>query len=153
MTQNAQAGGHGSGPGTLSRWFQRRMNARTNTRIRRKGGRVMGMDLLILHTKGRRSGQPRETPVTWFPDGEDTWLVVASGGGNAHPDWYANLMAHPGDVAIELPGRGTVPVRPHRLDGGEREQAWQRVTTAQPRYEKYQRKSKREYPVIRLTVR
>jgi deazaflavin-dependent oxidoreductase (nitroreductase family) len=38
------------------------------------------MDVLILHTVGRRSGQPRETPVAWFADGEDAWLVVASGG-------------------------------------------------------------------------
>ncbi|MEU8251959.1 nitroreductase/quinone reductase family protein [Nonomuraea sp. NPDC048916] len=42
---------------------------------------------------------------------------------------------------------------PHRLDGADREQAWQRIAAAQPRYEKYQSKSEREYPVIRLTPR
>ena len=42
---------------------------------------------------------------------------------------------------------------PHRLDGAEREQAWQRITAAQPRYGKYQAKSDREYPVIRLIPR
>jgi deazaflavin-dependent oxidoreductase (nitroreductase family) len=46
------------------------------------------MELLILHTVGRRSGQPRESPVAWFADGEDAWLIVASGGGSRHPDWY-----------------------------------------------------------------
>ncbi|MEU3272881.1 nitroreductase/quinone reductase family protein [Saccharomonospora sp. NPDC006951] len=147
-------GGHKSGsPGKLSLWFQRRMNARTNTRIRRKGGKVMGMDLLILHTVGRRSGAQRESPITWFAENEDTWLIIASGGGSRNPDWYVNLMAHPDKAAIEIPGLGTVPVTPHRLDGGDREQAWKHITTSQPRYEKYQRKSERQYPVVRLVKR
>jgi deazaflavin-dependent oxidoreductase (nitroreductase family) len=139
-------------PGTFSRWLQRTMNTRTNKKIRRGRDTVMGMDALILNTIGRHSGQPRETPLAWFADG-DAWLVVASGGGSHHPDWHANLMAHPGRASIELPGRGTVPVTPHRLTGPERDQAWQRITTAQPRYAKYQAKSTREYPVVRLTAR
>jgi deazaflavin-dependent oxidoreductase (nitroreductase family) len=129
------------------------MNARTNAKIRRGRGSFMGMDLLILHTVGRRSGQPRQSPVAWFADGEDARLIVASGGGRRHPDWCLNLMAHPNLASIQLPGRDTVPVTPHRLDGAERERAWQRITAAQPRYAKYQRKSDREYPVIRLTLR
>ena len=53
-----------------------------------------------------------------------------------------------------MPGRDAVPVTPHRLDGADREQAWQRIiTAAQPRLAKYQRKTDREYPVIRLTLR
>ncbi|MGY2007919.1 nitroreductase family deazaflavin-dependent oxidoreductase [Nocardia gipuzkoensis] len=152
MAQNQKAGKRGT-TGALSRWFQRKMNVRTNARIRRKGGKFMGMDLLILHTVGRRSGQQRESPVTWFADGADGRLIVASGGGSRHPDWYVNLMAHPDRASIELPGHGTVPVTPRRLEGAEREQAWQRIVTAQPRYAKYQRKSGREYPLIRLTPR
>lgn len=113
----------------------------------------MGMDVLILHTVGRRSGQPRETPVAWFAGGEDAWLVVASGGKTRHPDWHLNLMAGSGRASIELPGRYAIPVTPHVLDGAERVQAWQRITAAQPRYEKYQRKADREYPVVRLTPR
>ncbi|MFG1708172.1 nitroreductase family deazaflavin-dependent oxidoreductase [Nonomuraea sp. M3C6] len=152
MTQNQQAGRRGS-PGAVSRWVQRRMNARTNTRIRRGRGSFMGMDVLILHTVGRRSGQPRQSPVAWFADGEDARLIVASGGGSRHPDWYLNLMGHPDQASIELPGHDAEPVTPHRLDGADREQAWQRITAAQPRYAKYQGKSDREYPVIRLTLR
>jgi deazaflavin-dependent oxidoreductase (nitroreductase family) len=129
------------------------MNARTNRKIRRGRGKFMGMDLLILHTVGRRSGQPREAPVAWFADGEDARLIVASGGGSQHPDWFVNLMAHSDRASIELPSRDAVPVTPQRLDGADREQAWQRIAAAQPRIAKYQRKSDREYPVVRLTLR
>jgi hypothetical protein len=59
-------------PGPLSRWVQRKMNARTSVKIRRGRSKMMGMDLLILNTVGRRSGQPRETPLAWFADG-DSW--------------------------------------------------------------------------------
>jgi deazaflavin-dependent oxidoreductase (nitroreductase family) len=113
----------------------------------------MGMDMLVLHTVGRRSGQPRETPLAWFAGGEDAWLVVGSGGGDQHPDWYANLVAHPDRTAVELPGRTAVAVEPQRLDGADRERAWQRIIAAQPRLAKYQAKSDREYPVLRLAAR
>ncbi|KUL36556.1 nitroreductase family deazaflavin-dependent oxidoreductase [Actinoplanes awajinensis] len=149
MGSEQQVGGRG--PGAFSRWVQRTMNGRASRRIRGGKGSMMGMDVLVLNTVGRRSGQPRETPLAWFPDGGDGWLVVASGGGGQHPDWHANLVAHPDRASIELPGRGVVPVTPHRLDGADREQAWQRITAAQPRIAKYQGKSARQYPVIRLT--
>ena len=62
-------------------------------------------------------------------------------------------MAHPERASIELPGAEPVPVTPQRLDGTDREQGWQRIATAQPRIAKYQSKSDREYPVVRLTPR
>ena len=154
MTQNQQAGKRKPGtPGALSRWVQRTMNARTSRKIRGGRGKLMGMDVLVLNTVGRRSGQPRDTPVAWFADRTDAWLIVASGGGSRHPDWHVNLMAHPDRASIELPGREPMPVTPHQLDGTEREQAWQRIAAAQPRIAKYQSKSDREYPIIRLNSR
>jgi deazaflavin-dependent oxidoreductase (nitroreductase family) len=157
MTENQRTGsreGRKSGsPGAVSRWVQRKMSARMNRKIRGGRGKFMGMDVLILHTVGRRSGQPRETPVSWFADGDDAKILVASGGGGRNPDWYVNLTAHPDQASIELPGGDTLPVTQQRLEGADREQAWQRITAAQPRYAKYQSKSDREYPVIRLTPR
>jgi deazaflavin-dependent oxidoreductase (nitroreductase family) len=99
-------------------WLQRRMNARTVAKIRRKGGNFMGVDVPILHSLGQER-HPRETPVTWFTDGEDARRVVASGGGRSHPDWYVNLMAHqigvhrfarrPGRAGDASPARGRRP--------------------------------------------
>lgn len=143
-------------PGAFSLWMQRTMNARTVRKIRRGKGQFMGMDMLILHTIGRQTGQPRETPVSWYADavGDAAGrLVVASGGGSQNPGWHANLLAHPDQASIELPGSGDlVPVTPRLLEGDERKQAWEHILETRPQYEKYQRKSERQYPVIRLSA-
>ncbi|MFC9896171.1 nitroreductase family deazaflavin-dependent oxidoreductase [Nocardia sp. NPDC127579] len=140
-------------PGAFSRWMQQKMNGRMNRKIRGGHGTFMGMDVLILNTVGRRSGQPRQTPLAWFPDAEDSWVLVGSGGGSQNPDWHANLMANPDQVSIELPGRDAFPVTVRQLDGADRDRVWERVAAAQPRIAKYQSKSERQYPLVRLTAR
>ncbi|WP_374774031.1 nitroreductase family deazaflavin-dependent oxidoreductase [Streptomyces sp. NBC_01310] len=138
-------------PGAFSRWMQKKMNDRMIRKVRNGKAQFMGMEVLLLNTVGKRSGQPRVTPVAWFGDGNDAWLSIASGGGTQHPDWYTNLMANPERATVELPGRGAVKIKPHRLDGAEREEAWKLISTAQPRIAKYQSKSDREYPIVKLT--
>ncbi|WP_425953622.1 nitroreductase/quinone reductase family protein [Xylanimonas sp. McL0601] len=134
----------------FSRWMQHRANARAITKIQSGNATMMGMELLVLQTVGRRTGRPRQTPVAWFPDGERRWLVVASGGSDHHPDWYLNLRAHPEAASVMLPHGAVVPVTPHQLDGAERERAWQAIVSAVPRFAKYQAKSGRPYPVVEL---
>ena len=93
-----------------------------------------------LTTVGAKTGQKRQTTVARFPDGEDTWLVVASAGGSAHhPAWYHNIAAHPDQVWVEFGGR-QLRVTPAQLDEDARAQAWQRITQVQPRYAGYERK-------------
>jgi deazaflavin-dependent oxidoreductase (nitroreductase family) len=145
-------------PGAFSRWMQHVMNRRMIRKVRRGKGTFMGMDVLILTTVGRRSGQSRETPVAWFPDGGDgggsaARLVVASGGDTQHPDWFLNLLTHADQASIELPGADPTPVAPHRLTDADREQAWQRIAEAAPSIARYQRKSERIYPIVRLAPR
>ncbi|TDD88139.1 nitroreductase family deazaflavin-dependent oxidoreductase [Actinomadura darangshiensis] len=153
MSDQKTSGRQGGTPGAFSRWMQHRMNARMNRKVRRGKGTFMGMDVLILNTVGSRTGEPRQTPVAWFADDGDGRLVVASGGGSQNPDWFVNLMANADKATIELPGYEAAPITPHRLEGAERDAAWQRIATAQPRIAKYQSKSDREYPVVRLTPR
>jgi deazaflavin-dependent oxidoreductase (nitroreductase family) len=111
----------------------------------------MGMNVLFLTTVGHRTESRRETPVAWFPDGENAWLIVASNGGAArHPKWYRNILAHPDQVWIELPDR-KVHVVPEQLHDAARKERWQRIVAAQRRFARYQAKTDRELPVIRLT--
>lgn len=136
---------------SLWSWYQRKVNAHTVKRIRNKSGSMWGMDMIILRTVGRKTGAARETPLCWFSH-DDAHLVVASGGGAGHPDWYANLAANPGAVAVERHGEQPVPVQVSVLAGDERERAWQSIVDAQPRYAKYQKKNDRQYPIVRLTA-
>ena len=121
-------------------------------RYRRKGGSYMGLDCLVLTTVGAKTGQRRETLLGSFPDGDDTWLVIASAGGTVNnPAWYHNLAAHPDQVEVEVGGR-KVAVTATQLSGAERQAAWDRVVAAQPRYAGYEKKTDREIPIIRLVA-
>jgi deazaflavin-dependent oxidoreductase (nitroreductase family) len=121
------------------------MNSLITRRIR-KGGRLMGgTDGVVLTTIGRKSGQPRSTPLVWFPGADGSWLIVASAAGAPrNPAWYYNIAAHPDRVQIEIEGR-SIPVSAAQLHGEERE--------ASPRFTRYQQQTDRELPVIRLTER
>ncbi len=152
MTFDTPNGTHGArqpGAGRLMRWF----NGWNMKRIRRKGGKVLGMDALVLTTVGRKSGAERSTPVSYLPDGKDAWLIVASANGAANnPAWYHNIAAHPDQVRVEMAGRN-VTVSAEQLHGHAREEALRRIKKELPRFAKYEEKTDRELPVIRLQTR
>jgi len=130
------------------------MNKNAIKRIRRRGGRFMGMNALVLTTVGARSGLPRSNPTAWFPGrNDDSWLIVASAAGAPkNPAWYYNIAAHPDRVTIELAGR-EVLVTAEQLHGPERAVAWRQIIETTPRFAGYESKTDRELPVIRLTRR
>ncbi|MEV4202481.1 nitroreductase/quinone reductase family protein [Micromonospora globbae] len=115
-------------------------------------GRVVALGLvpsLILTTTGRRSGQPRSTPLLYVRD-EDAYVVVGSNWGQPHqPGWSLNLLADP---AAEVTVRGRrVPVRAEVVTGPERDRLWQRLVTEWPAYRTYVRRAgDREIRVFRL---
>lgn len=112
--------------------------------------RIMGRPLLLLTTVGAKSGRERRTPLCWFPDADETWLIVAFAAGSArHPSWYINMARNPDSVWIETGGR-KLKVQPESLTGSEREEAWKRIVALSPGYGAYQRKTDRKIPVVRL---
>ena len=147
-TPGGTRGSRGAGASNpVSRFMMRLMTSWH----RRSGDKFMGMDLLYLTTVGAKTGQKRQSTVSRFADGDDAWLVVASAGGAAqNPAWYHNIAAHPDQVWIEFGGQQT-PVTAEQLEGDARAQAWQRITTAQPRYAGYEKKTDRLIPIIRFT--
>jgi deazaflavin-dependent oxidoreductase (nitroreductase family) len=129
------------------------MNSLITRRIRKGRSLMGGTDGLVLTTIGRKSGEPRSTPLVWFPGPDGSWLIVASAAGAPrNPAWYYNIAAHPDRVQIEIGGR-SIPVSAVQLHGEERETAWRAITAASPRFTRYQQQTDRELPVIRLTER
>ena len=126
--------------------------------FRAMGGRLPGpaegSALLLLHTRGARSGAERVNPVTYLPLA-DGWAIFAAHAGAAkNPDWFHNLVAHP-ETIIEV-GTETVPVRARVATGEERAQIWGRHKAFYPRYARYEEMASREIPVIvleRMTAR
>ena len=121
--------------------------------IPRTGGRLkvaLGQPILLLHTRGAKSGQPRTTPLLYTPHDEG-FVVVASKAGAAHnPAWYYNLRAHPDAVTVELGGRH-IAVRPRVVDEPERSELWERVNDNYDGYDTYEQRARgRVIPVVLL---
>ncbi|MEU5344058.1 nitroreductase family deazaflavin-dependent oxidoreductase [Streptomyces sp. NPDC020766] len=108
-----------------------------------------GVPVLLLTTKGRRTGEPRTKALIFGRSGDD-YLVVASAGGAAkHPSWYLNLLAHP---EAEIQVKGThIPVVAHTASLAERPHLWQTVVGYWPNYDIYRTRTERVIPVVVLT--
>src|SRR5713101_4967846 len=123
---------------------------------RRSGGKnrmstMMGFPVVLLTTKGAKSGQERTSTLGGFADGDDTWLIVASKGGAAdNPAWFNNMVKHPDEIWLEV-GTRKMKVRGDSLHGREREEALARIAGISAQYGKYPTKTDREIPIVRLT--
>jgi deazaflavin-dependent oxidoreductase (nitroreductase family) len=107
-----------------------------------------GVYTLLLTTRGRRSGQRRRTALIYGRDG-DRYVVVASVGGSPrHPAWYLNLTEHPA-VEVQV-GPDRFPARARTASPEEKPRLWSLMTSIWPAYEGYQRKTRREIPVVVL---
>jgi deazaflavin-dependent oxidoreductase (nitroreductase family) len=103
---------------------------------------------LLLTTIGRKSGEPRHVPLLYVDDG-DGYLIIGSKGGNSdHPIWFLNLQSNP-DCEIRV-GAPPVSARARVLDDDEYDRAWTKVTDRHETYKKYQTRTARQIPVIRL---
>jgi deazaflavin-dependent oxidoreductase (nitroreductase family) len=112
------------------------------------GGGFAGMSLLLLHTTGAKTGREHVTPVT-YRNVDGGYAVFASkAGAPTNPDWYHNLLAHPG-VQAEI-GSQTVALRARVADAQEREPIWAAQKTENPGFAEYENKTTRQIPVVIL---
>jgi len=117
--------------------------------FRAHGGTVQGWaPLILLTTKGARSGQPRIYPLMAIPDGDHYIAVASKGGAPENPQWYYNLLAYP-DVTVEVK-QETFQATARLLTGKQREEAFARAVAVFAPYSEYQKKITREIPVFLL---
>ena len=110
---------------------------------------LSGLPVVMLTTRGAKTGQQRTQPVLALPDG-DGFVLIASNFGRAHnPAWYHNLRAHP-RAATEIDGVTRV-VEAHELHGTERDQLFQWCAEKYPPFLRYRAwAGARRIPVFRL---
>ena len=111
-------------------------------------GRLVGMEVLILNTRGRRSGQERSTCLTTFREGGAFVVIGSFLGEPRDPGWVHNLRAQP-EATIQT-GREIRRVRAHEAEGAEHERLWARLVEIQPEYRDYEGRTDRVIPVVVL---
>jgi len=112
------------------------------------GGNFEGAPLLILHTKGARTGKPHVNPVMYLKDGDRLLVFASKGGADSHPDWFYNMKAHP-EIEVEV-GDDRLRVHAQELTGRERDRIYARQASLYPTFAQYQRQTKRIIPVVEL---
>ena len=122
-------------------------------RYRETGGEVghiwkRGSKILLLTTTGRKSGEPRTTPLIYAQDGDRYVIVASKGGAPEHPGWYENLEKTP-EVELQVLDE-VFPARARTAEGEERERLWAKANEVWPHYAEYQTKTDREIPVVVL---
>ena len=113
------------------------------------GGRFEGKTLLLLHTKGAKSGQERINPTAYVRDGDRYVIIASKGGAPTNPSWYYNILANP-LVTVEV-GSETFQVLATIAEEPERTSLYNKMVEMMPGFDEYRRKTTREIPVIVLT--
>ena len=121
----------------------------------RSGGREAntlrdtGLAVIVLTTRGRRSGKLRKSPLMRVEHAGQYALIASVGGAPAHPVWYHNLLADGHAMVQDGPEPFDVTVR--EVEGAEREIWWERAVAAFPPYAEYQERTERRIPVLVAT--
>ncbi|WP_101832410.1 nitroreductase family deazaflavin-dependent oxidoreductase [Frankia canadensis] len=113
-----------------------------------QGTTLHGRPVIILTTRGAKSGKIRKSPLMRV-EHEGAYAIVASlGGAPKHPVWYHNVVADPRVELQDGPVRKDYLAR--EVTGEEKALWWSRAVTAYPDYDDYQRKTDRQIPVFVL---
>jgi F420H(2)-dependent quinone reductase len=132
--------------------FAVKWTSRINTFLYRRGdgkglgSKVQGIPVAILTTTGRKSGEPRDSPLYFHRDGDKVVVAASRGGSDKHPMWFLNLKANP---------KVTVQIRDEKLEltareatEDERQLYWPKLVAMYPTYEDYQSWTDRKIPLV-----
>ena len=109
-----------------------------------------GLPVVIVTTRGNKSGKIRKTPLMRVEHDGQYALVASQGGAPTHPVWYHNLVADPEAVTVQ-DGPEVLDMRVHETSGAERDEWRERAVAAYPSYADYQRGTDRQIPVLVAT--
>ncbi|HVH63284.1 MAG TPA: nitroreductase family deazaflavin-dependent oxidoreductase [Candidatus Dormibacteraeota bacterium] len=122
--------------------------------LRANGGRASsgpfkGADVLILTTKGAKSGEVRENPLAFSRDNGHLVVIASKGGAPSHPAWFHNLVANPA-VTVEVLGEKFDASAHVVEDNDEYERLYSAHARRMPGFNEYRRMTSRRIPVVVL---
>jgi deazaflavin-dependent oxidoreductase (nitroreductase family) len=134
----------------MNEWTDKQWRDRNNTVIPdfRAAGKDTRPNLLVLTTKGARTGKPHVTPLVYLEDDGNLCVFASKGGNPKHPAWYHNLVANP-DVTVELKGE-TFPAHAAIAAPAERDRIYALQVAKSPNFGEYQAATTRKIPVVIL---
>ena len=113
-----------------------------------EGTTLRGMPVILLTSRGARSGKIRKTPLMRVEHDGHYAVVASKGGAPTHPVWYYNLVADPHVELRDGPAVWDMVAR--EVTGDEKAEWWERAVAAYPDYADYQQKTDRPIPVFVL---
>ena len=121
---------------------------------RLSGGRIGhripgGAPVLLLDHVGRKSGKRRASPLLYLEHGEDLVVIASKGGSPRHPAWWLNLRDHP-ETTVQV-GSRKLQVVARQANPEEKARLWPPIVEMWPDYDAYQRRTKRDIPVVILS--
>lgn len=109
--------------------------------------RDTGLPIIVVTTRGNRSGKVRKFALMRVEHGGEYALVASVGGAPKHPSWYHNVVAHPDEITIQ-DGPEPFDVEVREVHGEEKARWWERAVAAYPPYADYQARTTRQIPVL-----
>ena len=132
---------------------EREFNERNIEEFRRNGGKVggqfEGFPLLLLTSKGAKSGAERINLVGYFDIEDKIYIVGSAAGRDSSPSWVFNIRAHP-DVRVEIGATPATPYVAHELPRDERDRIYEIVKERAPGFADYEKRTDRVIPVFEL---
>ena len=126
--------------------------SKTNARLyKASGGRIggtflQGAPVALLTTTGRKTGQPRVSPLLYLREGDRVVLVASQGGRTDNPMWYLNLKANP-KVSVQIRNE-VLPLTARDATAAERERYWPELVAIYSSFADYQSWTDRVIPVV-----
>ncbi len=106
--------------------------------------------MLILTTRGRKTGREVSVPLLYVEENGKLYIVASFGGNDTHPGWYKNLVANP-EVGVELLNKKQ-SYRARPLSAEEAEKVWPKLLELYPTYADYRKRTTRKIPIVELTA-
>ena len=126
--------------------FQVWMYRMTNGRF---GGNMGTFKVLILTTRGRKSGKIFSNPVGYFERDGGYFIVASKSGAPTNPSWYHNIKGNPDDVTIQVNDR-KMKVKPEIVLGERRKPIYAWIASMAPNFGEYEKQTTREIPLVFL---
>lgn len=114
----------------------------------RLGSKLGSQTVLILHTVGRKTGQPRTVPIAYFEYRNKFLLIGSNWGKDKQADWFENLKKEP-HVKVEINGNTMMVTAREALDD-EYKTMWKFASGKHPQYLDYQIMTSRRIPIVVL---